>query len=57
MNIDNYILVNIISDKYNDDTLNINQTKDDIFNIYMNGYLNSKKVIYDSFIALPNIIN
>ena len=56
-NINNYILVNLVNDKYKDDLFNINQTKDDIFNIYMNGYLNSKKVIYDSFIALPDIIN
>ena len=32
--------------------LNFNQSKDDIFNIYMNGYLNSKKILFDNLLAI-----
>ena len=33
--------------------INLNQNKDDIFNIYMNGYINSKNIIFKNYIALP----
>jgi predicted acylesterase/phospholipase RssA len=53
INRDDYIIINIIQEKYNNDMVNINQTKDDIFNIYMYGYLTSKKNLFENFIALP----
>ena len=43
----------IIDSKFKDQTYNLNQTKDDIFNIYMNGYINSKNIIFKNHIALP----
>ena len=55
--LDNYIITEIIQEKYNNDMANINQTKDDIFNIYMYGYLKSKDKIFENFIALPPIPN
>jgi len=53
--LDNYIITEIIQEKYNNDMANINQSKDDIFNIYMYGYLKSKERIFENFIALPPI--
>jgi hypothetical protein len=55
INLDNYIITEIIQEKYNNDMANINQSKDDIFNIYMYGYLKSKERIFENFIALPPI--
>jgi len=52
--LDNYIITEIIQEKYNNDMANINQSKDDIFNIYMYGYLKSKERIFENFIALPS---
>ena len=49
------IIYQILDSRFKNETVNINQTRDDIFNIYMNGYINSKNVIYDNFIALPPI--
>lgn len=45
---------NIIDLNYNNQTYNINQTRDDIFSLYMNGYNNTKNFIFDNFIALKN---
>lgn len=53
--LDNYIITEIIQEKYNNDMANINQSKDDIFNIYMYGYLKSKERIFENFIALTPI--
>jgi NTE family protein len=47
------IIFKILDSKFEKEFMNINQTKDDIFNIYMNGYKNSKNIIFDNFIALP----
>jgi NTE family protein len=47
------IIFKILDQKYNNEVININQTKDDIFNIFMNGYINSKNTIFNNFIALP----
>jgi NTE family protein len=47
------IIFKILDQKYNNEAININQTKDDIFNIFMNGYINSKNTIFNNFIALP----
>ena len=49
------IIYQILDSRFKNETLNINQTRDDIFNIYMTGYINSKNIIYDNFIALPPI--
>ena len=42
----------ILDSRFKNELVNINQTKDDIFNIYMNGYINSKNMIFDNYIAL-----
>jgi histidyl-tRNA synthetase len=38
----------ILDSKYENETVNLNQSNDDIFNIYMNGYINSKNIIYNA---------
>jgi hypothetical protein len=43
----------ILDDRFKNETVNINQSKDDIFNIYMTGYTNSKNIIFNNCIALP----
>ena len=43
---------NILDSQYDTHTYNIKQTPDDIFSIYMNGYINSRRIIFDNFIAL-----
>jgi predicted acylesterase/phospholipase RssA len=48
------IIFKILDSKFNNEAININQSKDDVFNIFMNGYLNSKNVIFDNFLALPS---
>ena len=40
----------VIDDKYKDEILNIDQSKDLIFNLYMNGYKNTKKFLNDDFL-------
>ena len=46
------VIFKILDKRFDTETLNLNQTKDDIFNIYMIGYINSKKHIYDNFFAI-----
>ena len=48
------VIYQILDNRFKNELLNINQTRDDIFNIYMNGYINSKNIIYNNFIALPS---
>jgi predicted acylesterase/phospholipase RssA len=48
------VIYTILDSRFNNEVVNINQTKDDIFNIYMIGYINSKNVIYDNFFAIKN---
>ena len=43
----------ILDHRFKDEMVNLNQSKDDIFNIYMNGYIHSKNVIFNNYIALP----
>jgi NTE family protein len=43
----------ILDKRFNDQAINMNQTKDDIFNIYINGYINSKNVLLKNYIGLP----
>ena len=42
----------LLDDRFKNQTVNLNQSKDDIFNIYMTGYINSKNVIFTNCIAL-----
>ena len=42
----------ILDSRFKDEMVNLHQTKDDIFNIYMNGYINSKNVIFNNCVAL-----
>ena len=46
------IVFNILSEKFEKEMCNLNQSKDDIFNIYMHGYNNSYNLLYNNFIAL-----
>jgi predicted acylesterase/phospholipase RssA len=46
------IIHEILDSRFKNQLLNINQTKDDIFNIYMNGYINSKNIIFKNYIAI-----
>jgi hypothetical protein len=46
------IIHKILDSRFKNELVNINQTKDDIFNIYMNGYINSKNIIFNNYIAL-----
>uniref|UniRef100_A0A6C0AZZ7 PNPLA domain-containing protein n=1 Tax=viral metagenome TaxID=1070528 RepID=A0A6C0AZZ7_9ZZZZ len=43
----------ILDDSFNHESVNLNQSRDDIFNIYMNGYINSKNIMFKNHIALP----
>jgi NTE family protein len=47
------VIFQILDSRFKNELININQTRDDIFNIYMVGYINSKNIIYNNFIALP----
>jgi len=44
--INNQIIYNISSRKYDDEMFNVSQSNDTIFNIYMDGYINTKKILY-----------
>ena len=52
-NNDSDIIYKVLDSKFKDEMVNLNQNKDDIFNIYMNGYINSKNIIFKNYIALP----
>ena len=43
----------ILDARFKNEILNINQSKDDIFNIYMNGYKNSKNILFKNYFSLP----
>ena len=43
----------VIVDKYSNHEFNINQSRDDIFNIYMHGYILSKEILHRDFYSLP----
>uniref|UniRef100_A0A6C0I8Z7 PNPLA domain-containing protein n=1 Tax=viral metagenome TaxID=1070528 RepID=A0A6C0I8Z7_9ZZZZ len=49
---DSNVVFQILDNRFKDQAFNLNQSKDDIFNIYMNGYINSRNIIYNNFIAL-----
>jgi len=44
----------LLDSRFNNELLNFNQTKDDIFNLYMHGYINSKKILFETFKAIKN---
>jgi predicted acylesterase/phospholipase RssA len=50
-----YEVHQILDSRFQKEVVNFNQTKDDIFNIYMVGYRNSKEIIFKNYIALPDI--
>jgi NTE family protein len=53
--IDKYQVHRILDSRFEKELVNFNQTKDDIFNLYMIGYRNSKEMIFKNCIALPFI--
>ena len=50
---ENFNIYNILDSSFQNESINLNQSRDDIFNIYMNGYLNSKEIIFKNYFALP----
>jgi len=44
----------ILLPRFSNETLNVNQTKDDMFNLYMHGYISSKNILFDNFKAIKN---
>jgi predicted acylesterase/phospholipase RssA len=42
----------ILNESFKDQAVNLKQTRDDIFNIYMYGYINSKNIIFENYVAL-----
>ena len=53
---ENAVTFKVLDERFKNEQLNLNQTHDDIFNIYMNGYQLSKSVIFDNFIALKEAL-
>jgi predicted acylesterase/phospholipase RssA len=45
-------IYSILDNKFKDEFMNLSQSKDDIFNIYMNGYHNSRDILFKNHIAL-----
>ena len=43
----------ILDTSFSNESVNLNQSRDDIFNIYMNGYINSKNIFFKNHIELP----
>jgi len=52
-NIDTQNAYSVLDESFKNEMVNLNQTRDDIFNIYMHGYINSKNIIFNNYIALP----
>jgi len=44
----------ILDESFNDQVYNLNQSRDDIFNIYMYGYINTKNILFENYIAIKN---
>ena len=47
-------IYNILGPQFDNEALNLNQSRDDIFNIYMHGYINSKNILFKNYFALPS---
>jgi predicted acylesterase/phospholipase RssA len=45
-------IYSILDIKFKDEFMNLNQSRDDIFNIYMNGYSNAKDILFKNHVAL-----
>ena len=45
-------LYTILDDSFKDETFNLNQSRDDIFNLYMHGYNNTKELLFKNHVAL-----
>ncbi len=50
------IIHQILDSRFTKEMLNFHQSRDDIFNIYMTGYINSKNIILSNVVALPDVI-
>jgi NTE family protein len=48
-----YNIYNVVDESFKDDLLNTDQSRDDIFNKYMYGYLNSKDILLKNHFSLP----
>jgi hypothetical protein len=48
-----YAVIELLDQRYANEMLNITQTMDQVFDIYMHGYTNSKEIILKNVIALP----
>jgi predicted acylesterase/phospholipase RssA len=48
---------NILGEQFDNEALNFNQSRDDIFNIYMHGYVNSKNILFKNYFALPSPVD
>jgi hypothetical protein len=44
----------ILDSRFKDQLFNLNQSRDDIFNIYMNGYINSKNILFKNHFSLSS---
>ena len=51
--IDTQNAYSVLDESFKNEMVNLNQTRDYIFNIYMHGYINSKNIIFNNYIALP----
>ena len=45
-------IYSILDSKFKNEFMNLNQTRDDVFNIYMNGYHNAKEILFTNHISL-----
>lgn len=50
----NGLVHKLLDSRFNKEVLNFNQTKDDIFNLYMHGYLRSKQTLFENYKAIKN---
>jgi len=48
------LVYKILDESFNDQVYNLNQSRDDIFNIYMYGYINTKNILFENYIAIKN---
>ena len=49
------IIHKLLDSRFKNELFNYKQSRDDRFTIYMNGYINSKRILFDNYIALPSI--
>ena len=51
---ENSIVYNILDITFKGESFNFNQSRDDIFNMYMTGYINSRNILFNHCIAIEN---